>query len=365
MAYGTVNADKMTTSDGYTSAGTYGFKNRIINGAMVIAQRATSSSPTGGGYFTVDRWRLGQNSGYASSLTPTISQSSTAPTGFINSFLYTNGTGSAPTSAQLISIDQYIEGLNCTDLAFGSASVATITISFWVRASVTGTYAVALTNSAIDRSYVTTYTILSANTWEQKSVTIAGDQSGTWLTTNGTGILVRFPLGAGSTFQTTAGAWQAGNYYTTSACTNLTATTSATFYITGVQLEKGSTATSFDYRPYGTELQLCQRYYTQLNSVGGYNSVFGAGYCDTSTAVKLYTPLPVQMRSAPTVTASAGNTFYVASTAGTACSAFTAQYATVNGISNQFTTTGQTAGQGTLMRDNNTTSAYIAASAEL
>jgi hypothetical protein len=320
MAYGTVNADKMTTSDGYTSAGTYGFKNRIINGAMVIAQRATSSSPTGGGYFTVDRWRLGQNSGYASSLTPTISQSSTAPTGFINSFLYTNGTGSAPTSAQLISIDQYIEGLNCTDLAFGSASVATITISFWVRASITGTYAVALTNSAIDRSYVTTYTILSANTWEQKSVTIAGDQSGTWLTTNGTGILVRFPLGAGSTFQTTAGAWQAGNYYTTSACTNLTATTGATFYITGVQLEKGSTATSFDYRPYGLEFKLAQRYFQTLPFGSGFFSMGGA--IATNNVRGTLLKLDTVMRAAPTVTipasgSGAGQMFYSTASGGT------------------------------------------------
>jgi len=309
MAYGTVNVDAMTTSDGYTSAGTYGFKNRIINGAMVIAQRATSSSPTGGGYFTVDRWRLSQNSGYASSLTPTISQSSTAPTGFINSFLYTNGTGSAPTSAQLISIDQYIEGLNCTDLAFGSASVATITISFWVRASITGTYAVALTNSAIDRSYVTTYTISSANTWEQKSVTIAGDQSGTWLTTNGTGILVRFPLGAGSTFQTTAGTWQAGNYYTTSACTNLTATTSATFYITGVQLEKGSTSTSFDYRPYGTEFALCQRYYEIISSIyqNGYQA--GGGVMSQTLGYR------VIKRATPTATITTTPTYAVNSSA--------------------------------------------------
>ena len=278
----------------------YGFKNRIINGAMMIAQRATSASPTAGGYFTVDRWRFGQASSYASSLTPTISQSSTAPAGFINSFLYTNGTGAAPTAAQLISIDQYIEGLNCADLDFGAATAATVTVSFWVRASVTGTYAVSLTNDSINRSYVTTYTINAANTWEQKSVTIAGDTSGTWLKTNGTGILVRFPIGAGSNLQTTAGAWQAGNYYTTSACTNLTATTGATFYITGVQLEKGNVATSFDYRPYGTELALCQRYYQTIGNISGSVSLLGG--MNSASTVRTSMPFGVVMRSSPSFT---------------------------------------------------------------
>lgn len=272
-------------------------RNLIINGDMRIAQRATSSSPTSGGYFTVDRWRFGQASSYAASLTPTINQSSTAPAGFTNSFLYTNGTGAAPTSSQLISIDQYIEGLNCADLDFGASTATTVTISFWVRASVTGTYAVALTNDSINRSYVTTYTISSANTWEQKSVTIAGDTSGTWLKTNGTGIVVRFPIGAGSNLQTTANAWQAGNYYTTSACTNLTATSGATFYITGVQLEAGSVATPFEHRQYGQELALCQRYYAKLNDPTGVASTLGTVQIEGSTNSN--GTAPFSMRAAP------------------------------------------------------------------
>jgi hypothetical protein len=364
MALTTVDQGLLGTYAQYT-----GFKNRIINGAMVISQRATSATPTAGGYFTIDRWRFGQASSYATSLTPTISQSSTAPTGFINSFLYTNGTGSAPTSAQLISIDQYIEGLNCTDLAFGSASAATVTISFWVRASVTGTYAVALTNSAIDRSYVTTYTISSANTWEQKSVTIAGDQSGTWLTTNGTGILVRFPLGAGSTLQTTAGTWQAGNFYTTSACTNLTATTSATFYITGVQLEKGSTATSFDYRPYGTELSLCQRYYYRLTPTASAQPL-GTSF-STSTTVNVGTVnFPVTMRVIPSALEQSGTAtdYSVLDGSGSAvtCSAVptfgNANY--LSGRVNFTVTAGLVLGQGGNLRAA-TTSAYLGWSAEL
>jgi hypothetical protein len=292
----TITTDELAAGAALNNApNSVGFRNRIINGDMRIAQRGTSATPTAGGYFTIDRWRFGQAASYAASLTPTISQSSTAPVGFTNSFLYTNGTGAAPTSTQLISIDQYIEGLNCTDLGFGTANAATVTVSFWVRASVTGTYSVALTNSSIDRSYVATYTISAADTWEYKTLTIAGDTSGTWLTTNGTGILVRFPLGAGSNFQTTAGAWQAGNYYTTSATTNLTATTGATFYITGVQLEVGSVATPFERRPFGAELALCQRYYQRITDWQA------SGNFETTTAFILYAGFPVNMRSAPTV----------------------------------------------------------------
>jgi len=348
--------------------GTYaqytGFKNRIINGAMMIAQRATSSSPTSGGYFTVDRWRFGQASSYASSLTPTISQSSTAPAGFINSFLYTNGTGAAPTSAQLISLDQYIEGLNCADLDFGAATAATVTVSFWVRASVTGTYAVSLTNDSINRSYVSTYTINTANTWEQKSVTIAGDTSGTWLKTNGTGILVRFPLGAGSNLQTTAGAWQAGNYYTTSACTNLTATTGATFYITGVQLEKGSTATSFDYRPYGTELQLCQRYYYKLSQDTG-NPQYCIGQAQTTAQINYFLQFPQQMRTAPTLNASAASTFWCQSAGGSITPTSLAFQATTEWNTLPYAgLTGATIGRA-FMLIRQTGTAFIEASAEL
>ncbi len=348
--------------------GTYaqytGFKNRILNGQMVIDQRNAGASvtPTTSGTYTLDRWRVTLS--VASKFS--IQQSTTAPTGFNFSTLITSASAYSVGASEQFALTQFIEGYNTADLMWGTASAATVTLSFWVYSSLTGTFGGVLKNNANDRSYPFTYTISSANTWTQASVTIAGDTSGTWVgATNGIGLRVQFSLGTGSTLSTTAGAWATGNYGSATGATSVVGTNGATFYLTGVQLEKGSTATSFDYRPYGTELQLCQRYYAQMNSVGGYNSVFGVGYCDTSTAVKLYTPLPVQMRSAPTVTASAGNTFYVASTAGTACSAFTAQYATVNGISNQFTTTGQTAGQGTLMRDNNTTSAYIAASAEL
>ncbi len=344
-----------------------GFRNRIINGDMRIAQRGTSATPTAGGYFTIDRWRFGQAASYAASLTPTISQSSTVPAGFTNSFLYTNGTGSAPTSTQLISIDQYIEGLNCADLDFGSASAKTVTVSFWVRASVTGTYSVALTNSSIDRSYVAEYTISSANTWEYKTITIAGDTSGTWLKTNGTGILVRFPIGAGTGLQTTAGTWQAGNYYTTSACTNLTATTGATFYITGVQLEVGSVATPFERRDYGRELIMCQRYFQRAtNSSGGirYLSILQA--FSTAAVYGVLLRFPVTFRATPSISISASFGGFYNSTSATAS---TSQPASINTDGQNVQTgdwggaSGLTAGQGLVCFWN--ANSYIDGSAEL
>ena len=366
VSYG---GDSITFADGSVQSGGWtGMRNRIINGAMVIAQRATSATPTAGGYFTIDRWRFSQAGSYATSLTPTISQSSTAPAGFINSFLYTNGTGAAPTAAQLISFDQYIEGLNCADLDFGSATAATVTVSFWVRASVTGTYSVALTNDGLNRSYVSTYTINSANTWEQKSVTIAGDTSGTWLKTNGTGIRVSFSIGAGSNLQTTAGAWQAGNFYTTSACTNLTATTGATFHITGVQLERGSTASSFEYRSYGTDLALCQRYYFRKNIplTNDYFTILQA-YNTSSAYGKLF-DLPVTMRATPTGSLSAIGSFRAANAAGSGSAPFTA--GSVDSVSTTSIGTGSWTGASGIVAGNAVVIAcgavaWIAADAEL
>jgi hypothetical protein len=353
---------KVNGSDVFNASSNFGFKNRLINSAMVIDQRNAGASvtPTSSGY-SLDRWNLSLS--VASKFS--FQQSTTAPTGFSNSLLFTSLSSYSVGAGDLFLANQWIEGFNTADLMWGTANAKTVTLSFWVRSSLTGTFGGALNNGSSDRTYPFSYTISSANTFEYKTVTIAGDTSGTWLTTNGRGLGVWFSLGAGSTYSGTAGAWASANVYQPTGATSLIATNGATFYITGVQLEKGSTATSFDYRPYGTELALCQRYYTQLNSVGGFNSVFGSGYCDSSTVTKIYTALPVQMRSTPTVTASAGNTFYVASTAGTACTAFSTFLATTNGIANNFTASGQTAGQGALMRDNNTTSAYLAASAEL
>ena len=279
---------------------TFGFKNRLINGAMMIDQRNAGAavSPMSGGY-GVDRWKgsyLGGGTGRFSA-----QQSSTAPSGFINSWLITVTTAdSSPSSAYGYEVQQSIEGSNFYDFAWGTASASPATLSFWVRSSVTGTFPITLNNSDSSRLFGATYTINSANTWEYKTVAISGDTTGTWLTTTGIGVNVNFGFGGGSS-RTISTGWQAGSGSTptnVTGCTQLIATNGATFYITGVQLEKGSTATSFDYRPYGTELQLCQRYYEQTTRwVSGVGSVLGTTQYATFT-------WKVTKRASPTISGS-------------------------------------------------------------
>ena len=276
-----------------TSTGYYGFKNRIINGAMVIDQRnaGASVSNTTALIYTLDRWGC-----YGPSASKfTVQQSSTAPAGFINSLLVTSSAATAVGASDIYHLFQQVEGLNVSDLGWGTASAQTITLSFQVRSSLTGTFGGSLRNSAGNRSYPFTYTISTANTWETKSIAIAGDTTGTWLTTNGIGISLSIGLGVGATYSGTSGAWAAGNYLSATGATSVVGTSGATFYITGVQLEKGSTATSFDYRPYGTELALCQRYC--IKDAGGNL----AGYQSGTTNLEATLPIPVSMRATPSV----------------------------------------------------------------
>ena len=285
-----------------------GTRNRILNGDMRLDQRnaGTSVTPTADSY-VIDRFSAGMTQ--ASKMT--FQQSSTAPAGFNNSLSVT--VASAPTvgSSDWFGFFHKIEGFNVADLGFGTASASTVTLSFWVRSSVTGTYGGSLMNSAQNRSYPYTYTISAANTWEKKTVTIAGDTSGTWLTTNGTGLLLIYSLGAGSTFLGTANAWGTTNALGTSGQINWVTNAGATFYITGVQLEPGSTATPFERRSYGQELALCQRYFcktfpqgtapasaaaiTGCLSVGGFSA-------QPVTLCSVTWRYPTTMRGTPTVT---------------------------------------------------------------
>jgi hypothetical protein len=280
-----------------TTTGYYGFKNRIINGAQVINQRG--ATVTTASTYVTDRWQVDN---ITTSGAVSFAQSSTAPAGFTNSLKITVTTADAAVAAtDLVDFRDWIEGFNVADFGFGTASAATFTLSFWVNSSVTGTYGVSFRNSASDRVYVSTYTISAANTWEQKTITVAGDTTGTWLTDNGRGLGIAFCVMGGSNFQGTAGAWGATNNRTTNAQANLLATLNNTFYITGVQLEKGSTATSFDYRPYGTELALCQRYFSKLNNDGaGSSTPIASGIQSNTTAAVLCTTFPVTMRAEPT-----------------------------------------------------------------
>ncbi len=284
----------------------FGMRNRIINGAMVIDQRNAGANvtitDTSNLTYTLDRWTAYGSAASKFSVQQNVG-SVTPPNGFINYFGATSLSAYSVVSGDSFTIQQAIEGLNVSDLGWGTANAKTVTLSFWVRSSLTGTFGGSLRNSNVTRSYPFTYTISSANTWEYKTVTIAGDTSGTWLTTNGIGIRLCFSIGSGSTFSGTAGAWAGSNFTTATGATSVVGTNGATFYITGVQLEVGSTATSFDYRPYGTELELCLRYYHFLGGDTPYQSINNVAWYADSAAVGFFRH-PVPMRAIPSISKS-------------------------------------------------------------
>lgn len=250
------------------AASPFGLKNRIINGDMRIDQRNAGGSitPTDGSY-NLDRWTTWLSQ--SSKITLQQNQGAvTPPAGFTNYLGITSSSAYTVGVGEVFAVRQHIEGYNIADLAWGTANAKTITLSFWVRSSLTGTFGGALGNSDFSKTYPFSYTISAANTWEQKTVTVAGPTDGTWNTTNSQGITVVFSLGSGANVSGTAGTWS-GNYYVSSTgATSVVGTNAATFYITGVQLEVGSTATPFERRQYGQELLLCQRYYENTYDAG-------------------------------------------------------------------------------------------------
>jgi hypothetical protein len=253
----------------YGTGGFVGMKNRIINGAMVIDQRNAGASVTitaaSANQYVLDRWYLRAESATGSKVS--VQRSTVAPAGYINSQLVTSLSAYTIGASEHFGVVQPIEGLNVSDLGWGTSSAQAVTVSFWVRSSLTGTFGGFVLNNDANRCFVFSYTINAANTWEQKTITIPGDTTGTWLTNNGAGIYLNFSVGAGSSTTGAAGAWSSTFNRSVTGQVSLVGTNGATFYITGVQLEKGSTATSFDYRPYGTELALCQRYFEKSYNI--------------------------------------------------------------------------------------------------
>lgn len=371
MAYGTVNADVIQSSVAGVSLGAgnaTNFKNRVINGDMRIDQRngGATVTITGNPQYTLDRWAaimisaskvsIGQNAG---GVTP--------PAGFSKYLGITSLAATSVGSTDYYYIQQKIEGLNTTDLNWGTANAKTVTLSAWVYSSLTGTFGGSLRNDAQNRSYPFTYTISAANTWTQISVTIAGDTSGTWTTTTAGGIDVIFSQGMGSTFQGTAGAWAAANYGSATGTVNVVSTNGATFYITGIQFEVGSSATGFDFRNYGVELLMCQRYFQYL---GGSSSTqiiattwaFGPNNC---LAACLF---PVPMRTIPTLSYSAvGDWCVFNGGAGGpyACNTIIINRGSNTSMSLEFTASNLTAGQAGSALANSTTNARLYFSAEL
>jgi hypothetical protein len=312
LGTGAVTADKVesnialpgttATINGYTpTASNMAGRNRIINGDFRVAQRGTVVTPVNG--YTLDRW---QN--IASGVgTVTVSQDTDTPNANIKNSLKIDVTG-AVTSQQLsiavsdkYAMRQQIEGLNVSDLGFGSATAKTVTVSFWVKSPKSGVHNIALCNSGSTRAYVADYTIALADTWEQFSITIAGDTSGTWLTTNGIGLVLHFNLSAGSNTQTAPGVWTAGNFTASSnAITTVLDNIANNFFLANVQLETGPTATEFEYRSYGTELALCQRYYYKNAPTSVGNVGLALGFTINNTTAQIFVTYPVQMRATPT-----------------------------------------------------------------
>jgi len=295
-------ADSISNSQGSP----FGFKNRIINGAMVIDQRNAGANSSTTNIYTLDRWitytsqsskfTWGQN---LNSVTP--------PEGFTNYLGVQSSSAYSVTSSDYFVFDQCIEGFNVADLGWGQSTAKSVTLSFWVRSSLTGTFGGSVQNSASNRAYGFSYTISTANTFEYKTITIAGDTSGTWIgATNGTGVRLRLGFGIGSTYSGTANAWAAANYMAPTGSTNWISTSGATFYITGVQLERGSTASSFEYRSYTTELALAQRYYCRFNASSAGAGLIAIGWAVSATATAFSIAFPVTMRTPPTALEQSG-----------------------------------------------------------
>ena len=278
----------------------YGNRNLIINGAMTVAQRGTSAV-TATANFPVDRFRVDHSTDGAF----TAQQSTDVPSGqgFVNSIKYQTTTADSSLAAdQFFYTRQIIEGLNSARLMFGSSSAKTLTLSFWVKSSLTGTFGGSVWNDGFNRSYPYSYTIDAADTWEKKTITFTGDTTGTWLTTNGRGINVGWGLGIGSDYLGTAGAWAASGLISPTGATSVIGTLNATWYITGVQLEVGDTATDFEHRTYGDELIKCKRYFTQWT--GTANQTVGTGTVITGTTSFVDVQFPIEMRTGPTITQS-------------------------------------------------------------
>jgi hypothetical protein len=266
----------ITVADGGTGASTvaaaqtnlqvFNFKNRIINGDMRIDQRNAGASVTPiNGQYLVDRFFYGVIT--ASKFTAQQNAGAvTPPAGFSNYLGFTSTSAYSLLATDRFNLFQSIEGFNTADLGFGTANAKTVTISFWVYSSLTGTFGGSLLNGAYTYSYPFTYSIPTANTWTQISVTIAGPTAGTWVgATNGIGMTLAFGLGVATSLSGTAGSWSANGYFSATGATSVVGTSGATFYITGVQLEVGSSATGFEYVDYTTQLVMCQRYYEKTS----------------------------------------------------------------------------------------------------
>lgn len=244
------------------------FRNRLINGDFLIDQRNAGASLTNtvANSWPVDRWRIYGD--VAGKFSAQQNYNISPPPGFISHIGILSLSAYSVGASEVFQLTQAIEGYNVADLAWGTSSATAVTLSFWVQSSISGTFGGAVQNSATNRSYPFLFNIISANAWEYKKITIPGDTTGTWLKDNSAGVVIRFCFGSGSTHSGVSGVWASADYRTANTATSLVGTNGATFYLTGVQFEKGGSATPFETLPFSVRISLCQRYFEKSYAIG-------------------------------------------------------------------------------------------------
>ena len=291
---------------GAAAAGGLTGRNLIINGAMQVAQRGTSFTglSNGNNQYTLDRWKWAETA--TPPYTMSVEQSSTSPDGFSNSLKVTTTSGGTLASDDLCRVFQGIEAQNLQHLQYGSSSAQSLTLSFYVRSNVAGTYAVHFyQDDGGPRDITRTYTISAADTWEYKTLTIPGDTAGAIDDNNGRGLNIEFILLAGSDYKgTTSTTWGsvANARYANGQTVDIN-TTNDTWFLSGCQLEVGEQATPFEHRSYGDELARCQRFFQDYTTDRFRHQ---QGYAENSTAYARDILIP-QMRANPTITVSDTN----------------------------------------------------------
>ena len=379
-AQDTTLAGKLTTassgiqfSDASTqtaAASPYVLKNRIINGDMRIDQRnagaATANTING---YTVDRWAVLQSI-TGKLIAQQNAGSVTPPAGFTNYLGVTSQSAYSVLASDIYRLVQQFEGLNVSDLGWGTANAATVTLSFWVRSSLTGTFGGAIGSITGATTYPFTYTISATNTWEKKSLTIPGPTSGTFATNNTSSIYLQFALGLGSsTSGGTANTWGTSAVGGPTGCVSVVGTNGATFYITGVQLEQNTSATPFERRMYNQELANCQRYCEVIKPTGAVTyAQIAVGQCEASTSGTVGYFYQVAKRAAPTVTYDTASKYVVTASGGgatTVTSISTARADTTSLAIGFGVASGLTGGNATRLLDNNTNNPLTIISSEL
>ena len=346
-------------------------RNLIINGAMTVAQRGTSFSNVTSSQFCLDRFSVDVSGGGAFNVT----QDTSAPEGFEKSLkLEVNTADSSIAAGDTYRVTQAVEGQNTAQVDLGASTAKAMALSFYVKSSVTGTYGVGLANNAETENFVAEYTINSADTWEKKTINIPVRTSGTWLTTIGVGIGVRFDLGSGTNFNGTAGQWQttSSKVFRTSSCVNLIATGSATWFITGVQLEVGQNPTSFEHEPFERTIAKCQRYLVSLdmttNLTGDTFGKYFTGPIISSTNARPQMNFPVPMRGKPALVSSSASTLALnhGSNNNTALSSLSLnQHSNINTGTIEAVTSGLSAGDSCCLSSNNNQTSFVRFDAEI